>query len=256
MKSLFHYTPLEALQSIVNNGQLTFWAFHIQSMNDTTEYAFIKQKLTDELIAYDQQAHQGDKSEAIKRNIEHLFSTSYLADPYIVSLCKNREDRNMWENYANYGTGVCLQFSHNELLTLETKDILLRECIYVSRDENYLSERSLNDLYNYLISIPQSPQIIPIHPQWLQYVDHLSRTKQKKYEYEAECRLIRTSEIRPFRTNDNRNRPYITISIPSSALQSITIGPQCPNRTEATDIIRCLLTEQLGIDETQRITLN
>lgn len=35
---LFHYTSMGSLCNIVRDGQLTFWAFHIHSMEDGLEY--------------------------------------------------------------------------------------------------------------------------------------------------------------------------------------------------------------------------
>lgn len=179
-------------------------------------------KLVRELIAYDKAKHGGLKQNEIERNMGYLFLTEYWADPFIVSLCKEREDRSMWEHYADHGEGVCLEFAVDELRAL--KGVSLQECLYAPVEGNFLDEASLNSIYDYVVSIPSSPKIIIPYPQWSACVDMLIRTKRTDYESEAECRLVKCSEIWNHAQN-NFDRPYVELSIPSTALRGITLAP-------------------------------
>lgn len=82
----------------------------------------------------------------------------------------------------------------------------------------------------------------------------LIRTKRTDYESEAECRLVKCSEIWNH-AQDNFDRPYVELSIPSTALRSITLGPCTPNFKQAEVKVRELLRTHLGVAESERIPI-
>lgn len=261
-----HYTSTNVLCSMLQDvmkrnmqepdrvhDQIVFWATHIRFLNDPSEYRFYVSQWVRELLQYDHKYNAGAHREVILKNSKYLsFMADYVCDPFVVSLCKKRDDLVMWNSYGDRGKGICLEFDPEKLATIT--DTSLGDCRYVAPDDTIFDDRELADALDYLKGIPDNPQkLVPIS-QWSKALDRLCCTKSKDYEHEAECRLVKNSERYRF-TEKNGYRPYVEISVPIDALQRIVVGP-CTEQADLAILgIQMMLMTAFGAEKVRHIDI-
>lgn len=235
--SLYHYTSTEVLYCLLQSAMttkaeaspsMTFRATNIQFLNDKSEYQFFVTKLKMDLLRYDEEKYAGKNKEIILRNAQYLaFMKNNLTEPSVISFCKKSDDLTMWNLYGDHCKGGCLEFDKDKLEQLS--DTSLVDCVYISSDGKLFNDSDLQIALDYLNNISENPSKLLPPQNWQKIIDLLCYTKNTDYINEAECRLIKRSEVYNFTPKHGCIIPYLDVKIPIDALKSITIGPCAEN---------------------------
>lgn len=240
MGSIYHYTNMNALLSIVSNGEL--WATDTEFLNDATELKHaIKLLLArlDPAIEYVPNKYSLIESldtiiiSASKRylgNVEpsaRTFSILGLESvPQIVSFSKDYDSLEMWRAYAGID-GVCIELD-SELLLADDElrfgyTLSLEDVVY----GNDFPKDYFNDIERELSALRSKQEIA-------KYVDFellhkLAVFKDDHFSKEQEVRLIlrQTNCMGQYdlRVGAKHLVPYVRIPFNLQAIKSITVGP-------------------------------
>ena len=105
---VYHYTSLDALSGILGKD-ICLWATEYDYLNDPSEQLWAEEYVIKTI----------KQLEEYKDDSDQRIVDWFRKEAYIISLSKNRDDRNMWRLYCNDGKGVCL---------ILDKDVLLKSC--------------------------------------------------------------------------------------------------------------------------------
>ena len=221
---------------ICRDKKLVFWATRYNCLNDPLEFAlnnkiqsFAKEFCRDNGLPFD-------------------FDADFEVHPYIISLCKKRDDLTMWRLYGSEGNGIMLSLDYEVLekshfaVTLENDGSMKRKHNDYFMSVEYYDENTEVDRFNsclnkYLEKYSSDAQ------------DDLLTTcafmKRIEYEFENEFRYARMnyngfvmrgpddmtdySEMALnvlYRTRGNSIVPYIEVEFPTNALKEIVLGYQ------------------------------
>lgn len=107
-KDLFHYSDLNGLLGIVQNGDL--WLTNSRYSNDEDEMAH-GQRLAAEAIADSLTQAQGDAPRIqYLEQLKDLLGKPSVEGVYICCFCQNDDLLSQWRGYGAYGAGVSIQF--------------------------------------------------------------------------------------------------------------------------------------------------
>jgi len=104
-KTLYHYTSLEALQSIVKSKKLR--ASNIRFLNDMSETLIFRQ---DVLEVLRQRANGGERAQALAELIDHIESRP-LQSLFVASFSEKGDLLSQWRAYCPPGLGVSIGFN-------------------------------------------------------------------------------------------------------------------------------------------------
>lgn len=212
--SLFHYTNLNALISILRSECIVLWATNAAYLNDPTE---LKQGIS------------------IVNELEHTnFQFDDFKNIYLTSFSNHKDSLVMWSQYGSHGNGCSIGISSKYIGNSYGK---FCRCCY-GRDE---TEQTLKSTLNLIdngvttaLGLPQPSE------ESIRERREISRqlfiqtmcvmSKDLAYKHENETRAF--VEVPPelfnqvqFRFVDNRLVPYVQIKLEKAALTHIVIGP-------------------------------
>lgn len=204
---LYHYTTIDALKGILQIGnesddELCFWATRFDCFDDNNEFKYgiecTQKKLLDLEI----------KSKILPQDrvsgnfiVDNIINNEIMPKPYIVSLCKNPLSDKMWENYADQGKGVVLEFdmSYNnfsEACKSHTQGVLNGfDCLYDNINNQQYIDEELANTYNNNHNIvsklsPIEPLVFKILMSYGILYLFCPRIKQHSFIEEDEYRLV------------------------------------------------------------------
>ena len=236
---VYHYTSLDALRGILEK-KICLWATEYNHLNDPSEQLWAEEyviKLIKQIEDY-----QNDSDQRI---VDWLRK-----EAYIISLCKNRDDRNMWRLYCNDGRGVCL---------ILDKEVLLKSCqeqmsqdydnsFCIIEDIEYSSKENISNAiaknrekasFNILDGEEKASVLMRVVP--------FIKNEDFAIEAETRCAILRDFEqIRmtydettggarqdkvlknrkdvKYRMRGNELVPYIEMKFPTTVLKGIILG--------------------------------
>lgn len=221
-KTLFHYTTFDTLNYIFHVNEegakeIRLWATEHKFMNDPKEIRrgreIVKTMLLPNVNPY----------------IDEELHRTYLAENtpcYILSLSAAGDCLPMWNTYAGWGTGICLEFD-----TTYFREEFLGKCAY---DEKLFESEILRILEQGTPLLLQAALDIG--------ADSLC-IKSPDYEYEKEYRYVKHG----FKIGTDKLRlrkgevvHYIEHAFPVAALRSIIVGPNL-NQTKTIASIKTYL---------------
>lgn len=212
--SLFHYTNLNALISILRSECIVLWATNAAYLNDPTE---LKQGIS------------------IVNELENTnFKFDDFKNIYITSFSQNPDSLVMWSQYGAHGKGCSIGISSK---FIGKSFGTYCKCYYGREDTEQHLKNTLNLIDNGVLTAMGMPQP---SEESIRKQRELSRqmflqttcvmSKDTAYEYEKETRaFVEVPSIHyknvQFRLVDNRIVPYIPIQLDKEALTQIIIGP-------------------------------
>ena len=241
---LYHYTSIEVLKCLFENYSndhpyLTFWASNCAFMNDPSEIKEGIKLIIKSIDNFECPILKEELKSFLENDkfYDYLVSVSTKAAfgvPYAISFSRCPDNLNMWNMYGDKSQGVMLGFNRDILEQYNNKN-QISDCIYSNvltstfkeyinslLQESFLCQKPRPDgvsrkFYNLYVLTKFASCIVP-------------SIKHKTYEYEKETRMVAFSKSPKFRTLHNLLIPYIELSVPTSALENIMIGPNCDNR--------------------------
>ena len=229
--SLFHYTNVQAVQSILSNKKI--WLTDIRYLNDSQElhdgFTVLEKSLKNPM--QDLVSNLENKDKAIKYIKSMLFQeNSYSEDLepiYIFSLSATDDLLSQWRAYGTYA----IEFDKS---ALEEYVGNIKKCIYEQKEKK---EKATNGLTE-AISIMNKEMVAcngclgPLGTDALiKLVYDAAYFKHDGFAEENEHRIIRQSEYTnnynttKYRAKNNFLIPYIEMEISLDCIKSIQVGP-------------------------------
>ena len=226
--SLFHYTDVGAIKSILENREL--WLTDIRFLNDSEELrdgvAYVLDALRKERIGDPVHAHHFDG--AIKY-LTHGFDehVSYYIDEEPTYVCSFSESGNQLSQWRAYGS-YAIEF-HRERLD---EELFIYDCIYDRKSKIEIAEemvaRAIDDVSGEFYRADGEPG-----PDALMALSGLIRTasifKNESFyeEKEVRCSIDMTlpNKNLRFRQRNGVLVPYTTIGFSLECIKAIHIGP-------------------------------
>lgn len=235
---VYHYTSLEALQGILNT-KLCLWATRYDKLNDPSEQIWAEKYVLSTI-------------KQLKDYCNDTYQTIidwFRKDAYILSLCKQRDDRNMWRLYCSDGRGVCLildmdvirEYGNRQmLLDFKNSYSILEDVLYSSEEEIEHKIELCKEKENFNLCEEEEAS------KWMRIVPFI---KNKDFYIENELRfavlrdfdkitipfnqetnsagdyIVSKNEFNvKYRMRGNDLIPYIIIEFPIEALKGIIVG--------------------------------
>lgn len=233
-----HYTSLDALRNIMGK-ELCLWATHYSHLNDPSEHIWAEQYVIESI-----------KKEYDFQHDSFLDIKGWFGkEPYILSLSRKMDDRNMWRLYCNDGKGVCLVLDEDILkdycrqLTYDNPENLF--CIvenveYSTKEDIGKAIEKCKANINFDIVTEEQESL------WMRMVPFI---KNADYDIEAEvrCAILRETKCisipydettkgpgklsfcmnnsnRKYRMRGEDLVPYIELKLPTKILKRIILG--------------------------------
>ncbi len=212
--SLFHYTNLSALISILRSECIVLWATNAAYLNDPTE---LKQGI------------------AIVNELENThFQFDDFKNIYLTSFSNNADSLVMWSQYGAHGNGCSIGISSK---TIGASYGQFCRCCYGREETEQYLKKTLSLIDNGVFStfgLPKPSEEIISAQRKLSRQIFLQTTcvmsKDAAYKHENETRAFvevpkeHYKQVQ-FRLVDNRIVPYVQIQLDKNALTDIVIGP-------------------------------
>lgn len=212
--SLYHYTNLNALISILRYECIVLWATNAAYLNDPTE---LKQGIS------------------IVNELENTnFQFNDFKNIYLTSFSRNADSLVMWSQYGSHGNGCCIGISSKAIGKSYGK---FCKCSYGKDETVQYLKNTLNLIDNGFTTafgMPQPSEESIIEQRKLTRQIFLQTTcvmsKDLAYRHENETRAFVEvpqelyNKIQ-FRLVDNRIVPYVQMQLDKTALTDIIIGP-------------------------------
>ncbi len=215
--SLFHYTDLNALISILRNHQL--WLTDSMYLNDSEEMFDGINILTDSIHSEDFNVISPDIKMDISNAIEHIQSRN-IPSHYIASFSEQNDLLSQWRAYGMF----CIEFDSSRINNIK--------CAYSSTHKSEVAYNSINAC-NEAIQLykMQGADFLAKRTLYLELIIASLRMKNEGFSEEREHRIIvsiegedRAKKVQ-FRANNNIVIPYIAWNFDPKAIKAIHIGP-------------------------------
>lgn len=259
---IYHYTSMETLCNMLNkyrenmqNGNITFWASSIFTMNDPLEMKHGKEVLEILLPVLE---NLWEVSPENRLDIRTLDTDKVLKDttktPFVLSFTANCDDLSMWNLYGDSGRGISLILS-KDLIIDAIDDIKCSNLIKVNYKNGIDNYPNLADIFNKgsfkwssckdLDKIKECKErtLSELFTQLCPYI------KSEAYDKENEYRICYTdipyNKVN-FRVKNNCIIPFIEVPMPIKYIKGILLGP-CSNHDLAEQSLRYQLNT-CGLD--------
>jgi len=215
---VYHYTGLEALHGIVNDGAL--WASDASHLNDRAELRYALENMG--VLIAQQWATNPQPLDAIFR--------PGLAGQFIACLSRSRDQLSQWRAYGKK-VGVAIAFDRQHLAhVVEAQRGAIVECRYLRPNEFSEIQGELASIKQSLMSpgaLNADGALIDMKLQQ-ELTDRAVRTatsiKHPSFEEEQEVRLVfsvkSASEMLNFRSSPQSLTPYLKIDIDGRRISS------------------------------------
>lgn len=258
MPTVYHYTSFETGCKIIENSEL--WFTHIDHLNDPKELILgagiylnvvkaLKVSETDpnvleylnhiflmlkySLVKKNKPSHEllGEyvKDGLKVENIEAAEDYRNLADVYVFSFSKPKDNLKQWVQYSDKCTGLALGFHMNKMFdcTVEVKDVA-----YVDESEGISSAKAF---LKYMCSAYQGLTADEREAFLLNSLNEILyrviSTKSKSWEDEGEVRAIKICLKKDnlgdvcFRPMKSKLVPYLKVRVPKVNIIDVKMGP-------------------------------
>lgn len=264
-KSLYHYTRLESLPGIV--GENTLWITHSNFLNDKSEINHIsriidgvimylienKKEYNDEYLGYTVY----DIIITILKAIGEVYKNGMLiddSDVFILSLTENRNNLNLFTNYAGKD-GIAIGFKNNidGMFLSESMEkygviIFNGRVIYDIKEQITILLEDINSLYFEMIVEILEKEINNIDEKiykdifkdieailYVKILNYAFFFKNYHFKNEEEYRVVflvnkeYTNELVKYRVREGTIIPYIELKYKKENVSEICISPQNQN---------------------------
>lgn len=256
---LYHYSTTEALESIVENGEL--WLTRYDFLNDPKELNLIVQVVKDRILNNndDLNNYEGMLNRCV-RLLEYFFNNqenvndlpvcdvdiieelrSYLLNMYVLSTSLIDDNLCLWYNYSK-GDGCSIKINQNKLVDQIKKinnQFPNRTAHLFSKRVDYLNVSSIDSLIKSLDDIYNIPNLNDLQKMFWMCIHILFQgifSKNEKMNQEGEYRIaviLNNNNMMQnwnFKTHykriNNTFRPYIKIKVkPEELLEEVCIAP-------------------------------
>ena len=211
-ETMFHYTDINALPSILRNDEIVLWATNCLYLNDSQEI--------------------NEGISVIERTLKKKLHQGSFRNYYVTSFSGNGDEMSMWRMYASDGHGCALGFNP-KLIYLPSSGIydFCTVCLY---GEDELSD--LEDEYKiinssrlfYTFENGRNTTCNPSQATDNFLVETCVSIKNPAFKIEQEVRGVKYhSDLDNVKTRVKNGViiPYIEVKIPKEALTEIVIGP-------------------------------
>ncbi|PTP39364.1 hypothetical protein CWO07_02005 [Vibrio splendidus] len=215
--SLFHYTDLNALISILKNHQL--WLTDSLYLNDSEEMFDGVKILTDSIHSDDFSVITPEIKTDISDAIDRIKSRN-IPPHYIASFSEQSDLLSQWRAYGMF----CIEFDSSKINNIQ--------CAYSSKDKSEVAYNSINNC-NEAIQLykMQGANFFAKRTLYLELIIASLRMKNEGFSEEKEHRMIvsvegqdRAKKVQ-FRASNNIVVPYIAWDFDPKAIKAIHIGP-------------------------------
>jgi len=240
---LYHYTSLDAIQSIIKEHGL--WATDIHYFNDSAELGHSAELLRHEISRrLAQGTNQRTILDQMLQWVDQRITNGHTL--FVTSLTPNGNLLSQWRGYCTYGKGISLGFSATHVMSCATdQSYNIGQCIYDSDRQQEIVKTIIDTLETLALSEGPSPasRAHPsqsYHPAFSKCEDAILRIaalfKNATFREEAEWRLVSPlvtdyvhSEIE-YRPGRSTLIPYKLFSLARAgqaklALEHVFIGP-------------------------------
>lgn len=211
-ETMFHYTDINALPSILRNDEIVLWATNCLYLNDSQEI--------------------NEGISVIERTLNKKLHQGSFRNYYVTSFSGNVDEMSMWRMYASDGHGCALGFNP-ELIYLPYSDIFdfCSVCKYGEEElPDLKTELKFAKLTNH--SLYKDDKMKSYNNQEQEVNNFLVETcvsiKNPAFKIEQEVRGVKYqndySKVMT-RVKNGIIIPYIEVKIPKEALTEIVIGP-------------------------------
>lgn len=219
---LYYYTDINALVNgiLKDRNNVYLWASRYSHLNDPTE-------ITASIQEIKKAFPQEDKCliNNVSRMIKNNHSISFSVYPDFLP---------MWKMYGDSGKGVMLTFDTKEIVKQYRG--LLQPCLYRGSEEYEQAKERVLDIKSHP-ELKELPAELQQTVRMFMLQLFVSIAKNNEYLYEKEVRLIGLGNRffgddsrQQYRVSNNQIIPYVEVSISSSALKRICLGPLASNK--------------------------
>lgn len=254
---VYHYTRLNALNSILQKDGVCLWATRHDYLDDPLEQAWAQGVVLKKI--QERQDYKELSPDVTKMLLEE--------HPYVLSLCKDEDSRVMWRLYANDGMGAVLVLNSNCLKEMAKKRTLEdpKSQYEVFSDVNYVNEKNIDSkLEESMDKVVYKDLGEEYEKKWLHACAFI---KHDDFQCENEARysIIRNFDyirISPnshasnqftmkreednkevlFRMRGEEPIPYLNVNINPLVLEKIIIGYRVKNYEVVKDYVNKLLS--------------
>ena len=228
---ILHFTSYNALESIIKDDGLHFWASRYDCMNDPLEYKWLYEPLK-EKIAKD------------SPNLQGQVDSLYEIFPYVISFSGASNHQYLWEKYGQDGHGVCLVMN---------REIMQPTVLSFIKDSDYLANVRYATEQNKMAKLAEVTSeyrdngygTANIGEEFVDDIACCPFVKREKWSKEEEIRYVRIRERNmhasyskdggifsypedingvKYRENNGKQVPYLDIVFPKLSLEGIVIG--------------------------------
>lgn len=231
--SLYHYTDIGAIASIVKNKML--WLSNTAFQNDSQEmlegYAFLQKRIE----IYKDYLDDKDSRRSVWVLEGVLSAVEYIKHSHITYTCSFSRAPDLLSQWRAYGS-FAVEFSRSAL----SEEYALYDCLYESDMKVKKADKVLND---YFVANKGESRDAPTRSLTAlrSLMEAMATFKSQHFEAEHEVRMIETGVTEVLhRARGTYLIPYVQLGFSVDAIKSIHIGPVAnPDLTEAS--IRSLL---------------
>lgn len=221
--SLFHYTDIAAVASIIKNNKL--WLTNIGFLNDSQEYhdgmSVVSRRVGSMVIEADTKPEAKEVGLSFVQGVLEAYNQfPSSSNIFTCSFSRAKNLLSQWRAYGNFS----IEFSRQ---ALEQKHVL-HECVYSTGEKEELSEVMISQLIDaagvYLDSRTNEPL-----PALSDFTARISTFKNHYFEAEHEVRILGKSNYEKsnvlHRARGNYLVPYIEIDFPVGSILAVHVGP-------------------------------
>lgn len=252
--SLYHYTDLNALVSILRSGEL--WLTNVNFLNDHAEYTVGRKYLKESLYAYVEKIVEKLTSEKLGYDFKFVDAI-FDRFVYLTSFCMEKDLLSQWRGYCPQSGGYAIEFSGQGIANSVAgiPDVMFLIC-------NYDKKSSKSHLDQAVLEVVKIMNDIILKKSTLDHEALLSNAKKlnsilfstliqkhEKFSEEKEVRLACQSIEREkkFRVKNSILVPYIPITFDVNTITKIMIGPMVDQSLAKKGLVQFL--EQLESSE-------
>lgn len=220
--SIFHYTDLNALKSILDKSEL--WLSHVHFMNDHSEFDFCL-KIIREGLRRKVEEYAGAEFEGFK-----FFDAISEIPVYVSSFCIESDLLSQWRAYCPSSGGYALEFDFDNIgqQVNPLADTVFQICCYAEEVQKAELERKISEIFEAMLKIMDGRQsLMTSYQQICESLILSLQLKDKGFREEREVRLISIAKNKTpsFRAKGSILIPYYAFPFDVNAVKRIVIGP-------------------------------
>jgi Protein of unknown function (DUF2971) len=223
-------------------GKKCLWATSISHLNDSREYHYALDILTERLKAF--RASPPGEAEAdflMWLDTPAPLRAGIRPFAYVFSMSERGNWLGLWRGYSLGVGGFAIGFSPERLATLGTAHgFQLVQCVYNRPDQDSLIDALISRWLGHIARFANNPAVYQHvgdswrHAFWQEFLVLAARIKHPAFDEEREWRLIYDARITPivkprYRPTRSQLVPYITIPLDVSQeatpIRRVIVGP-------------------------------